>query len=576
MMIWYNRTLCRTGQSHSRKSLSGRGILVLLLASLCLLMTACRPASHLVFPDLISQTRPSDDSSATEPPAGFSADLTDRPRHLSVALPIGSDALELLRLYFLANRSGRLTIAEERLSAISLTLDDLRVYDAPLALTLEPVSFDLGATDDQLRRWIASASLPDLLYLDSANLTVIKEHLMDMTNLMSDADMLVSDRVYASLLAQSAAETGNHGLPYLVSTPLLFANPLLFTDSGIDLPRDDMNWPDFFQLSRAIADELVRTDQHLTAELFEQMQSWPQQARQQRFDQSKFVLANEEQLLPWLPSQFDAALGWMAGSGDQWKIDHPAMLETWQWLTDYSLSGLGVHHLDDQQLAQAGLERAETRSGRTVLWFDDSAHLTRWTRQSESRAIAMLAPAGFHIPDSGDDEAGGTQRPDQTTAPLPVSPRYLAVSRHCEEPVLAGQLALLLATDPAALILQSRIQLYEGYFPVVQSEAVWNMMVRRQLDGSMLALLQPRLEQASVMIQSEELPAGVTETMLTNSWKQWVKSRREEPAAAPDPIDSGPSDPEEAEGAQNQDENPDLLLWLDQLNRQLSRLSGGR
>lgn len=576
MMIGYSH---RTAHRHVPCGLPimnrHRACLILLLIT-GLLLTACQPSDDLIFPELILESDHSDDPFPTGQKISFLDQLADQPRHLTVALPLGSDALELLRLYFIASYSGRLAISDDRLTTFSLTLEQLQIYDAPLELSLETVSFDTGATDDQLRRWTASASLPDLLYLDLPHLTSINDRLMDLTDLMAGSHRLASDQIYAGLLSQAFGETGRFGLPYLISTPLLFADPTFFTSSESSPQNQDLNWSDFYQLSQGIADELIRTDRYLSDELFDQMQSWPQQARQQRFDRARFVLAQEQQLIPWLPSQFDASLGWMAEQDGQWTIEHAAMADAWQWLAGYAMAGLGEHHLDLRQLAQAGLDRSEDRDERAVLWFDDSAQLTRWTRRGEPGAVAMLAPSGFDARDQRSEDDTPSPRPDQTSAPLPVQPRYLAVSQTSEEQVLAGQLALLLAADPAALILQSRIQLYEGFFPIVQHEIVWDMTVGRQLDGHFLSRLQPRLQKAPIIVRSPDETGGVVETMLLNSWEEWIAIQRDTLSTPTDTEVIDPSESTDSDEPLHQDDLDDLDVWLDQLNQQLSRVSGRR
>ena len=79
---------------------------------------------------------------------------------------------------------------------------------------------------------------------------------------------------------------------------------------------------------------------------------------------------------------------------------------------------------------------------------------------------------------------------------LPVEIRSLVVSKTTREPALAAAFAVFLALDVDSLLLQSRFQLYEGLFPLVQEQAVWEAMVARQPFGYILLTIKDRMPYA--------------------------------------------------------------------------------
>lgn len=592
----------------SRLNAAGKRIVFIAVLFLFLsasLLTACQNSDIENFPLIPANTEQEDepDPNATEQTQEQTASIewpeVDVAAELVVAVPFGQDALEMLRLYFLAEQSGLLNKDDDSHFGQQILLSNLQEFDGPLQLTLKTVSLDEGARAEDLAVWTASSSLPDILYGLHDQEILQKEHLLDLTPYLAEYPDLNPSHIYGSMLDAGRADTGIYGIPYLASIPLIYADYTFMLDQRVNAPDPGWSWQDFIDLSSTLQDKLIALEQDLSPDRIAKQSP---ESLSQILPQSRVVMADPLPMMAWLPALADEHLSWMAWSDGRFQMNHPAAKSSWAFISAYVDAGYTPYHLNEADKMTAGFDRPPAVNGRALLWIDSSAKLSSWHQQERFDVISFLVPAG-HPSDL--QNALDSKTADETLKQLadhfkgrrlPTDVRLLAVSRNSQYPDTAAALAAMIALDEDSLLIQSRYQLYEGYFPVVQSEVVWSAMVDRQIYGHFLDELRGRLN--SVLINGGMLTGRqkLTETAAA-VWLKLLEQQRiskiavdviEGDDSSETEIISDPAEPTDSEPISGQPDEtiPEQLdeptaedprsaaEILDQLSRDLNRIRG--
>ena len=469
--------------------------LSLLILVLILMPASCALPEVQVFPTLESDGHsvpgPTKQSEATQP----SDDLPGDQVSLLVAVPYGADAAELLRLLFLARTSGQLPAVENQLIGQYVQASDLALYDGPLRIDLQTVSASAGASAAQISVWQATAQMPDVLYLREAVRTPGLDQLLDLHERVYDAMLLSGGHIFGEILAGMQVNQTLYGIPYLGSTPLVYYNQKLLDQYLGEPPLLNQTWDEWLNMLTQLQKRISQTGHGATwTDLVTYGENT--QERNDHLQQTVFLLENPVDFLPFIPASMTLDSGWAMWQGRSFDFADPAFKMSADWLRLQVQKGYSPWHLTYQdRLTALKLDSARTDS-RTLFWVGDSTDLSAWHQQSDLVVSEILMPAGFtEFPASG---APALTHADQQwlMQRLPVEIRSLAISKTSRQPELAVAFAAFLALDPDALLLQSRFQLYEGLFPVVQNQAVWEAMVGRQPFGHILLTIKERMPYA--------------------------------------------------------------------------------
>ena len=156
-----NRRFCMHPRAQSR-SVACLFLILMLLAGGCSLSGADE------FPTLETHASPVPGQSESVDQTDPSENAQTDPVSLSLAVPYGNDVADLLRLLFLARKSGLQPLGDGHSIGMYVQAEDLLQYDGPLQLSVQTVSASSGATDEQIKGWQASGLLPDVIYVREA------------------------------------------------------------------------------------------------------------------------------------------------------------------------------------------------------------------------------------------------------------------------------------------------------------------------------------------------------------------------------------------------------------------------
>lgn len=504
-------------------------VLLLLLSSG---LTACQLNQDNVFPDLptAGTSRLTPIPTMTPDASASTGETTgEQPLTLTVAGPWTAESLNNLRLLFLAKHSGALATTEGQLIGDTIRISDLTRYEGPLRVELIPVAMDTGATAESIRVWKAAGNLPDLMYVSQAGDLADSGSLLDLASYLADDDRLSANVTYPSLLTANMSRQRLLAVPYLVSVPLVCFNQSLLNQYSIPSPAAQWTWSDCLDLCASLQAAFKSDGRRLNPADLQSLAANPA-ALTEKLQQACFPLANPQALLQYWPACLDARIGLASWDGRHLNYDQPAFAAAVQSLQTVVKAGYSPLHLTTAQSAVAWTDSPLQNSGRIALWIDDSANLSAWQLQSKiafnfvplpdfasdspaqtgSQAVsqATTQPTGANQGQPTDAQTSQTTG-QTTTRPAgetvnqrllarrqPVVLRSLAVSSRTATPELAAEFAAFLALDPDALLLQARLQRFDGFYPSINNQMLWQMMVQGQQNGSQMMDLRSRLAYA--------------------------------------------------------------------------------
>jgi hypothetical protein len=453
-------------------------------------MSSCQAPRHSSFPTL--ETRPSNPVDQTETSVTNPADPEEwvTPVYLSIAVPFGKEAAESLRLLFLARESGLEIDSSGNYIGSNVSRDDLIRFDAPLHLDVQTVSADEGVSGDQIASWRASGNMPDLMYCSRAAATPGLDHLLTLDELLYDHPLIVPDWVFPTTVDTLRQGEKLSGIPYLASIPLICFNKNLLEQLHVaSLPLDPtwFQWQQWMEsVQRALTDaELSATPDDLM--LIEE----DSDVQKERLQRAVFVHDDLSDILPFIPISLGGS-GWAAWNGYSFLLDSQTFKLSASWLRERVRYGLSPVHLSDTQRTTAfNSTRSLRLEDRVVSWTIDSTDLAYWHQQSEIVVGESLMPHGNlqETPAASDKTA---------EIRMPVDVRCLVISRQSQEPEWAARFAAFVALDPDSLLMQSRYQINEGLYPVVDDPVVWSALVDRQQFGSGISTFRERFSNAAV------------------------------------------------------------------------------
>ena len=467
------------------------GLIFAVLAVLLLLPTsrlsACKFNQEQRFPTL-NTTLPietSDNQGSTETTSD------KEQKTLTVALPIGDDALKALRLLFLARQSGLLNQEPGQYIGQSIQLSDLQQFEGPLTINLINVSQDTGVTKDQIADWQAAGNMPDIIYCLNAATSPGLSQALDLNDYLFASPLLTAEHIYPSALKSSHAGKILYGIPYLASVPLIYLNQSLLGQYQMLAPSISWTWQNWLEYSSLLQTRISEAGYGATPDILANLAIDPVSLNDQ-LKKSIYVFDNPASLLQFLPASLNPNLGWATWNDQQFAFQDDSFLDAANWLNQYTQAGMTPLHLDNAQQLAAFSGADAIQSSRVCMWLGNSSELAAWHQQTRIKISESLVPCS-----PAEIAAGESATPDsQLNLRMPLQVRSLIVNKTTDEPELAAEFAAFLALDADSLLIQSRYQLYEGFVPVVKEDVIWEAMVERQLYGRLLQDLQAKMPYA--------------------------------------------------------------------------------
>lgn len=485
-----NRRFCMHPRAQSR-SVACLFLILMLLAGGCSLSGADE------FPTLETHASPVPGQSESVDQTDPSENAQTDPVSLSLAVPYGNDVADLLRLLFLARKSGLQPLGDGHSIGLYVQAEDLLQYDGPLQLSIQTVSASSGATDEQVKSWQASGLLPDVIYVREAAHAPGLDQLLDVSKWVFADELLTARHLYPESMNSMRQGQSLYGIPFLASTPLVFFNKQLLMQYQSAVPVLNQTWGEWLQLLASLQARVSLAGLGATPADLAVFAGLPLEL-ETHLKQTVFLVENPVDFLPFLPSSLSQEAGWAMWQGLSFNFADDSFKTAADWLRSQVLAGYSPWHLDFEQRSLA-LDVSHARAdNRVIFWLGDSTDLSAWHQQSSLSIGEFFVPAGSPYLTSLGDGASDDQaaNPSLLLNRLPIEVRSLVVSRTTRHPALAAELAVFLAQDIDSLLVQSRYQLYEGLFPLVQDQQAWDAMVDRQPYGHILLTIKDRLPYA--------------------------------------------------------------------------------
>ncbi|MDW7656661.1 MAG: hypothetical protein SCM11_05750 [Bacillota bacterium] len=455
-------------------------------------LAGCRLSRQSSFPTLgPGQTGQTNVTNGLETEPSESGTITE-PIQLRLAVPFGETTAEALRLLFLARESGLMPVDRSQYIGHQVSLEDLRQFDAPLSFDVVQVPAASGITAEQVRVWQASGDLPDLMYCGAAAAVPGLEKILTLDHLLYSHELLSPAYVYTMAVDVMRRGQAIYGIPFLASTPLVCHDMILLDQLQIRTPPQNWTWAEWTQwmadAQQVLSDSSLGAAPVDLADLAKVADD--PEAVQTRLGEAIFIYGDLIDFLPFVAPSLSSLAGWGMWNGYSFELDSPAFHTAAAWLRLQVQAGYAMNHLDvsQRQIVQATTDNQY--SGRIISRIIDSTELSYWYQKEGIRVNLSFLPSG-----SISDKSASKTMEDNLTR-LPVQIRSLVVNRAADEPELAARLAAFIALDPDALLLQSRSEIYDGLFPLVRDEIVWQAMVASQSYGGQLAAIRMQLTHA--------------------------------------------------------------------------------
>jgi len=481
--------------------------LALLITAVSLLLAACQPASTNRFPTLT--TIGASPTPAVSKPTD--APSKSNPITLRVAGPFTAEAAEALRQLFLNFESGQLVRSDGTPIGDRFKPGGAIPDDASLTIRFEPVTLDQMMDGATYRVMAEAGTLPDIFVTGDVG-SLLKLHaIADLTPAVTSMDTRAASRLPVFALEALKSDGRYWGIPYLATVPVLQTNQGLAERLGLKLPESRMSPAEW-------------TEMLITANNWLQMQTRPQPSVSPAPQneptptpspfQSVSTIADLRPLLKYWPASSDPYLGFAAWQNGAFRFDAPAVGTTFQLLRSLDR----IQMTPALSLAKMGnpdqvADRSLFRAGRALFMIEDSSRLAEWSLQSQIQTHVLPLPLGTvsdalklasepvtstpsnpsgvkPSPTSGAVKPTPTQGAAKTYSSAsrqPFSISAYCVSARTAYPSTAARVALFLAQDPDALLLQSQYGLYEGYVPLTYDPAVWDRLVGRQTSDTVLS-----------------------------------------------------------------------------------------
>ncbi|MBR2750236.1 MAG: extracellular solute-binding protein [Lachnospiraceae bacterium] len=415
---------------------------ILLTLSFSLALFGCRKVNSS-FPSVeVTSTETTETTTVTTETKHFT-------HTISIASPLSYETcVYIAKLYALKN-SGQLA---EGVSGENITLDYLDSIDLPFALNVYSTA-ETGCNADTLRQWQESGSLPDIFLTDSFDEVVQAGYAIPVTRYLSDETLLTPGNIYPKMLEQLYLNNEYYGIPYQASAYLMYADMEVLNRAGIQ----EISFKQDLNSFGAILDTLSG----LNAEAMEIL---------------PFYLA--QGLIPYLPislygDTYRSVRDGKTLSSKSWK-------DSLEYLKTVVASGKAYESLDTETVSTFFQGMSPLLSRKVGIWAGSSDEVSRYDNYMPNTLVMMQIPS--------------TDKENYSPAMLSVYP--LCISSSCDQPAETVKFASFMALDEDALLLASRLDLKEGFLPVVSSSTVWKNMVSTQKYGSFLSPFQSLMQDA--------------------------------------------------------------------------------
>lgn len=120
------------------------------------------------------------------------------------------------------------------------------------------VEYVSGILKENYTEWLAEQMIlgkaPDIFMIFGENFNDFAEvgALKNLDSLIADDDSFIEEDFYSSALASGKYGNRQYALPYECAPKLMFVNKTILTAEGIEIPKEDWTWNDFYEICQMV------------------------------------------------------------------------------------------------------------------------------------------------------------------------------------------------------------------------------------------------------------------------------------------------------------------------------------
>lgn len=145
--------------------------------------------------------------------------------------------------------------AVEEANELQAVIDEINANAEEFEIVSEPQPADYYT---KLQTTIAGRTGPDLFWLSQEFIANYAElgAILDISEMLNADDSPAADLsdYFEEILKTAQYNGSTYGLPWISQPVMLYYNPQLFADAGIDEPTEDWTWDDFLSAAEALTD----------------------------------------------------------------------------------------------------------------------------------------------------------------------------------------------------------------------------------------------------------------------------------------------------------------------------------
>lgn len=145
--------------------------------------------------------------------------------------------------------------AVEEANELQAVIDEVNANATDFEIISEPQPADYYT---KLQTTIAGGTAPDLFWLSQEFVAgyAAQGAILDITDMLESDDAPAADLsdYFQPILETAQYDGRTYGLPWISQPVMLYYNPQLFADAGIEEPTEDWTWEDFRSAAEAITD----------------------------------------------------------------------------------------------------------------------------------------------------------------------------------------------------------------------------------------------------------------------------------------------------------------------------------
>ncbi|MCQ2528779.1 MAG: hypothetical protein MJ108_06645 [Saccharofermentans sp.] len=410
-----------------------RFLSVILASSMMMGISSCK-AEQKTFPEL--SFADSETTAASEDPEATAVVVEDTNRiiNISVAVPYSDETMNrLLKLYYLKQTD----LMPEGSKGADIDVDFLDSVSTPWILNVINTPSD-GISYSSVESWYKGGNVPDIYLVNDFEAVVDGGYAANISNYINGYDMS-SSSLYGNALVACMNDSGAFGIPMYQTFMMLFGTSDYVNEDG-ELPfRNSYN----------------------------EFKSFLGDIKATYGDETGVVpFAKGYELAPYITN------------GSYMLKDDYRTNASWNTLLVQDIYYIDYLYKNDLTADIDDFGSDPTISRSAALWLDSSANVQRWSDYYPDTIYYTMLPCN----DIDSD------------LELYASVYPLCLSTKSSEKSFAANFAAFMCFDMDALMLLNRLEPQIGYYPITDSDMVWDIICSNEAFGSVSMIFRQNIQ----------------------------------------------------------------------------------